>query len=79
MIDTQEVIVVESIVWFRDRIVFEVIREDGEDDVIEWSHTMPLLGPLDHQLYDKNRAQMNKIARRYATSAGIGERRRGRR
>jgi hypothetical protein len=60
---------IEQITWFSDRILFELIRETDDEDVVEWERTLSRTqnGDFNQTHFNDNCKTMHNEAYRLAT------------
>lgn len=66
--------VIEQITWFKDRIVFDIVREYEDEDIVEWTQTLPIENGINHQRLQVLRNQSHDIARAIAHGEKVGVR-----
>lgn len=69
----EQPIVIEQVMWFEDRIVFEIVREDGDEDLVEWTQTLQVIGRVDNHRFQQLTSQMHQIARAMAFKEDAGK------
>jgi len=68
-------VVIEQITWFKDRIVFDIVREYDDEDVVEWTQTLPIVNNgIDQKRLQQLRGQSHTIARAIAHGEKVGNR-----
>jgi hypothetical protein len=67
--DSSEPLAVEQVTWFEDRIVFEVIREEADEDVVEWERVLSRTenGDFNQTHFNDNVKAMHNAAYKMST------------